>query len=83
MRVWTGFIWIMTGPVAASCERGNEPSLSIKRWKNCLAERLLAIQEILCSIDLDRLLKAKYCQHKKENTACNKYMDPHFQIQVL
>jgi hypothetical protein len=30
MRVWTGFIWLRTGPVVDSCEQSNEPSSSIK-----------------------------------------------------
>jgi hypothetical protein len=32
-KVWSGFIWLMTGtsePVAVSCEHGNEPLGSIK-----------------------------------------------------
>jgi hypothetical protein len=28
--VWIGFIWLITGKVAGSCEHGNEPSGSIK-----------------------------------------------------
>jgi hypothetical protein len=28
--LWTGFNWLRLGPVAGSCEHGNEPSGSIK-----------------------------------------------------
>jgi hypothetical protein len=30
--VWTGLIWLRAGPVAGSCEQGNEPSGFIKCW---------------------------------------------------
>jgi hypothetical protein len=29
-KVWIGFLWLRMGPVAGSCEHGNEPSGSIK-----------------------------------------------------
>jgi hypothetical protein len=29
-KAWTGFIWLRIGPVAGSCEHGNETSGSIK-----------------------------------------------------
>jgi hypothetical protein len=29
----TGYIWLRTGIVEDSCERGNEPSGSIKCWE--------------------------------------------------
>jgi hypothetical protein len=39
--------------MASSYERGNEPSYSVKRWGiSLLAERLLASQEGLCSMEL-------------------------------
>jgi hypothetical protein len=31
--VWTGSIWLRIGTVEGSCEHGNEPSGSIKRWE--------------------------------------------------
>jgi hypothetical protein len=30
LRVWIGFVLLRMGPLADSCERGNEPSGSIK-----------------------------------------------------
>jgi hypothetical protein len=30
-NVWTGFIWLSTGPVAGYCEHGNKPSGVHKR----------------------------------------------------
>jgi hypothetical protein len=35
----TGFGWLRIGPVAGFCERGNEPSDSIKK-AGCLFDRL-------------------------------------------
>jgi hypothetical protein len=31
--VWNGCFWLRKGPVAGSCEHGNEPSSSIKGWE--------------------------------------------------
>jgi hypothetical protein len=42
---WIGLIWLRIGQVDGSCEHGNEPSGSIKRW------------EILASLQNWRLLK--------------------------
>jgi hypothetical protein len=30
MRLWTGFSWLEIGPMADSCEHGNEPLGSIQ-----------------------------------------------------
>jgi hypothetical protein len=30
MGEWTGYVWLRIGPVARSCEHGNEPSGSVK-----------------------------------------------------
>jgi hypothetical protein len=30
VNMWTGCIWLRIGPVAGSCEHGNDPSCSIK-----------------------------------------------------
>jgi hypothetical protein len=38
--------------VAGSCEHGNEPSGSINAGNSCVAERLLASQEGLSSVEL-------------------------------
>jgi hypothetical protein len=32
-NLWTVYIWLRIGPVAGSCEYGNEPSSSIKAGK--------------------------------------------------
>lgn len=51
VRVWSGFIWLRSGPVDGSCEYGSEAQDSMECGRLLwLTERLFSCDEVLCSV---------------------------------
>jgi hypothetical protein len=54
------------GPVAGSCEHGNEHTGSIKDGEILIAERLLASRQRLCSMELELYYNLHYIRFDSE-----------------
>jgi len=55
MSVWSGFIWIRIGNVMWSCERDNEPLVSIKKGISLSDEKIVTFEKGPHFVDLVKI----------------------------